>query len=539
MVRRIFLLILAAVMILGLAACKDDGRTDDSSSGSGRAPRESSSRRRQNEEQEEEQNEDQDTQDAATETSDADDSSLGDFNASDLMVNTYWRTAGFDGIENETGDFWSDLFLWENGTGYFRFSQATPDSYFYGMHDVTSCGWSVTDDGSLTLFQPGTQLTLFTGAFSDEGLTLNYDGYADEAIRLEQSEMPPYGSQWTILDLYGTWEMTSFADAASGYHAAPYYTVNGEDIYFASEITLDRISGVHFWIADPLGSRLEAQRYLDIGQHDNYTWKPYTAGTIWEGCLNEAWYAELSGINDANVSLYVTYADGKLLLKKEDKSDLRRFPSTFTAEFEYVGYTTDLGEGDAVEIVNQRYGTFAYANIVFSYIYALQYNDDPEEIAEYALALLVDNADISDESLLGELYTSIAEPVRYGVDIEFGYAIRDINEDGIPELFILTRHEPTGIEEIIAIYTIRAGRTVPVGAFWSRNSCMIDSDGFIYNIGSSGADNSFSVIYTLRPGTGELQLVEESGEYYDYSAYPPEDAGLIFTPLLQIRANTA
>ena len=535
MIKRIFLLLMAAVMVFSLAACKGEEKTDDSPAG--RASRNSASRRGKNEEQDAQ--DEQDVQDASTEASDADDPPLGDFNISDSMENTYWRTTGFDGIENETGDYWSDLFLWENGTGYFRFSQATPDSYFYGMHDVTSCGWSVTDDGSLTLFQPGTQLTLFTGAFSDGILTLNYDGYANEAIKLEQSEMPPYGSQWTILDLYGTWEMTSFTDAASGYHAAPYYAVDGEDIYFASEITLDRISGVHFWIADPLGSGLEAQRYLDIGQYDNYTWKPYTAGTIWEGCLNEAWYAELTGNNDSNVSLYVTYADGKLLLKKEDKSDLRRFPSTFTAEFEYVGYTTDLSEGDAVDIVDQRYGTFAYANIIFSYFYALQYNDDPDEIADYALALLVDNTDISDEGLLGELYTSIAEPVRYGVDIEFGYAIRDINEDDIPELFILTRHEPTGIEEIIAIYTIRAGRTVPVGAFWSRNRCMIDSEGFIYNTGSSGADDSFSVIYTLRPGTGELQLVEESGEYYDYSDYPPEDAGLIFAPLSQINVNTA
>ena len=448
----------------------------------------------------------------------------------------YWKTAGFDGIELETGDYWSDLFLWEDGTGYFRFSQATPMSNYYGMHDVMSCDWSLEENGSLTLFSPGTSTVLYAGSVADNVLTIRYDGYAEETIEMEQAEMPPYGSHWTILGLYGTWKMISYTDAASGYHEVGYYTVGGKAGYFASEITLDQVSGVHFWLADPLSHRFEMARDMQLGSRDDDTWHPYTAGPAWEGCANEAWHVALTGNDDPDARFFVTFADGKLLLKKEDLNNPNSFPSSYTAEFEYVGYRDDLGEGDGEDTVNRRYAEVAYSVILDQYRNAMQLGWDLEKTVDMITLNLKEDANIDDETMLSELYNSVEEPLRGNSNL--GYAIRDINEDGAPELFILSEDGYSNDYTINSFYTLHNGRTVLAGAYWSRKRCAIAEDGTVYIDGSSSADDSFFASYSLDPTTGELQLIETS----DIPGNPDvtaEAAGLFFTPLINSPAAGA
>ena len=444
------------------------------------------------------------------------------------LAGTYWKTAGFNGVETETGDFWSDLFLWEDGTGCFRFSQATPASHYYGMYDATGCDWAQEENGFFALFEPGTKTVLYSGFVAGDSLTILYDGYAKETIKMERAEMPLFGSQWAVPDLYGTWKMVSFSDVTNGYRAVPYYTVGDTDGYFASEMTLDPVGGVHFWLADPLSYRIGIERNMGMGYHDDDTWHPYAKGPIWKGCVNEAWHVELTGNGDPTVRFYVTYADGKLLLRKEDPNDPNSFPSSFTAEFEQVGVPDDGGEG--ADTVTKRYAEVAYAVILDQYRAAIGNSGDAEEMADQLVLRLEKDAQIEDEAALRELYTSVEEPLRGKSN--FGYAIRDINEDGIPELFILSENEYPGEYTINAFYTLRGGRATLVGAYWSRKRCQVGADGTVYIDGSSGADNSFSASYSLRSEAGELLLIEERPGLSDYPDVTAEEAGLVFNALV-------
>ena len=450
----------------------------------------------------------------------------------DSLTGTYWKTVGFDGIEIETGDFWSDLFLWEDGTGCFRFSQATPASSFYGIHDVLECGWSLEENGSLTLYEPGTKAVVYAGTVADGALTIRYDGYTEEFIEMEQAPMPPYGSHWSIPSLYGTWRMISYADAASGSHPTAYYTLGDTDGFFASEITLNQVTGVHFWLAEPLGGNIMLERGMGIGYRDDHddTWQPYAQGPIWEGCMNEAWHVQLTGNSDPNVRFYATYADGKLLLKKEDARNLDTYPSSFTAEFAYEGYPDDGGDGDALYT---RYAEKAYAAILHPYWSALQHDGEPDEMAELLVSGIAFDAHIDDETVRRELYYSIEEPLRSNSSL--GYAIRDINEDGIPELFILSKDQYSD-GMINALYTLQDNSAALVGAYWSRSRCALGVDGTIYLDGSSGAGDSFSAAYSLDRNTGRLKLIEmlDSSDFPDISA---EEAGLSFIPFTATRTN--
>jgi|GEM_PF-1769849 len=439
------------------------------------------------------------------------------------QAGTYWKTEGFDGAENDAGDYWSDLFLWADGTGYFRFSQATPAGHFYGIHDITACDWSL-DGGVLTLFSPGTKTVLYTGSVAGEALTLHYDGYTSETISMGQADMPPYGAQWILSELYGTWQMTGYTDAAGRHH-----TVGG---YFASEITIDPVIGVYFWVAEPTANRFELAGDVSIGTQEHDTWQPYARGPIWAGCVNEAWHVELTGSADPNVQFFATYADGKLLLSKADSRDPNRYPASFTAEFEYVGHPADLGDDYSRGSVQTRFAEQAYAPILDEYRYAFQQGGDVDTVTDHLVSFLEDAAQVDAQQPRALAY-SLDEPMRSGSPI--GYAIRDINEDGIPELFILTQDGDSGDETINALFTLRGGETALVDAYWSRNSCTLAADGTLYIDSSSGADSSTSAAYRLSAQTGTL-IKALGGTRHDVTA---AEAGLFFTLLTDAPAGSA
>ena len=443
----------------------------------------------------------------------------------------YWKTAGFDGLETASGDYWSDLFLWEDGTGYFRCSQATPSGGYYGIHDTTDCDWSLAADGTLTLFRSGTKTTLYTGSVSGNVLTLNYDGFGEESIKMGQAKMPPFGSHWTLLNLYGTWRMTGRTIAGSKHQTVSHYTEGGKTGYFSSEITLDRVIGAHFWLAYPLENKQVIVRNMAIGYRDaNDTWHPVKEGPIWEGCINEAWHAELTGNGNPNVRFYVTYADGMLLLRMDD---LKNPAASFTAEFEYVGDNYDIAEqayqrNKTDDFVEVRYAEVAYSVILDYFRSTLQFDWTAENTADFITTCLENEAHITDETALNAMNSALYEPLQYSAG-EFGYAIRDINEDGFPELFILVRDDYSERDTVIAIFTIHENKTVLVDAFWSRKRCTVDTDGTIYINGSSGWDNSSSESYQLNAGTGRLQLIRTFDESYEPQITTAE-AGLFFTP---------
>ena len=98
----------------------------------------------------------------------------------------------------------------------------------------------------------------------------------------------------------------------------------------------------------------------------------------------------------------------------------------------------------------------------------------------------------------------------YGVDL--GYALHDLNGDGISELIVLS--EDFFVHGIYSLYNSET--PIFVGGYWSRNRCVIDGTGTLYIHGSNGAADGTSASYVLAQNTAELQLVELIGmESYD------------------------
>jgi hypothetical protein len=92
-----------------------------------------------------------------------------------------------------------------------------------------------------------------------------------------------------------------------------------------------------------------------------------------------------------------------------------------------------------------------------------------------------------------------------------GYAIQDINRDGIPELIIMTRN---GF--ISAVFTISDGKPLQLGAYGNRYGCTIGKDGMIYTHGSSGAMDSNNEVWILKRGATKLELLSVVGVRTDH-----------------------
>ena len=153
-----------------------------------------------------------------------------------------------------------------------------------------------------------------------------------------------------------------------------------------------------------------------------------------------------------------------------------------------------------------------YGGIIASYRDNVTHLDEEDAIDDFLAAIsreLGFGPDTGDNDKAYELECSILE-LRYETRENLGYSYRDLNGDGIPELFILTSNFT-----ISAIYSLIDGKPVLVGAYWSRNRCVIDKAGTLFINASSGADDSFSATYSFGDG-GELQLIEMVGvESYD------------------------
>jgi|GEM_PF-5710262 len=87
-----------------------------------------------------------------------------------------------------------------------------------------------------------------------------------------------------------------------------------------------------------------------------------------------------------------------------------------------------------------------------------------------------------------------------------GYVIKDINNDGIPELIIMTSDY-----FITAIFTLSKGKPVQLGAYEKRFSCIFGEDGKIYTFRHGGAMNSCEQEWILPPKATQLKLLSEFG----------------------------
>ena len=77
---------------------------------------------------------------------------------------------------------------------------------------------------------------------------------------------------------------------------------------------------------------------------------------------------------------------------------------------------------------------------------------------------------------------------------DVGYALRDLDGNGVEELLIATT---SGEQVILDLYTLTNGALVHVFSGWERNAYYLTTDNGIYNQGSGGAAVSYYTLYRL------------------------------------------
>lgn len=115
-------------------------------------------------------------------------------------------------------------------------------------------------------------------------------------------------------------------------------------------------------------------------------------------------------------------------------------------------------------------------------------------------------AQLTDEQKKWELWCSCVD----ARDRNLGYAIRDLNGDGTPELIVISE------DFIHAIYALNEDILVLVGGYWNRHSCAMGQDGILFISASSGAGDNYFASYRFASSGQEFQLIEMVGmETYD------------------------
>jgi len=153
--------------------------------------------------------------------------------------------------------------------------------------------------------------------------------------------------------------------------------------------------------------------------------------------------------------------------------------------------------------------------------YPVSYKDAPEAYKPilddlYKFVYTLSNGLELDDSYSGK--TGIAEiPAAFYRNGNFdngsiGYAIKDINNDGIPELMLLNNdHYSTNEQFVLSLFTLNNDVPVFLEHYWVRSYARFAADGTIYNIGSGGAATTYLSKYKLEPDSTELTKLP--GEY--------------------------
>ena len=87
-----------------------------------------------------------------------------------------------------------------------------------------------------------------------------------------------------------------------------------------------------------------------------------------------------------------------------------------------------------------------------------------------------------------------------------GYAIMDLNGDGIDELVLLNDDY-----KISAIFSMVDGKPILLDSYIPRGSCWIDGDGLLHVNGSGGADVCSNTVYRIAEGGSSLEMIIEYG----------------------------
>ena len=87
-----------------------------------------------------------------------------------------------------------------------------------------------------------------------------------------------------------------------------------------------------------------------------------------------------------------------------------------------------------------------------------------------------------------------------------GYAIKDINRDGIDELVLLNEDYT-----VVAVLSTANGSPILLRSYKPRNTCYIDAQGLLHELGSNSSDSHSHAVYRIVPGGAQVELVIKFG----------------------------
>jgi len=157
--------------------------------------------------------------------------------------------------------------------------------------------------------------------------------------------------------------------------------------------------------------------------------------------------------------------------------------------------------------------------------YPASYRDAPEAYKPIlddlfkSIYILSNNILDAEDDLWGE--TGISDPPGFMFyrDGEFrdkymGYAIKDINKDGVPELLIMT--SDSSKSRILSLFTLKDDVPVHLDSYWNRHYGHLAADGTIYTSSYGGIMSIGLCSYKLESGATELtQLTKHHSGFID------------------------
>ena len=162
---------------------------------------------------------------------------------------------------------------------------------------------------------------------------------------------------------------------------------------------------------------------------------------------------------------------------------------------------------------------FDYDEVLWCYKYAVDYynyerGDTVDDViadfnTKYGKGFLNEEekqwfADIATSGYI--LYPGKRGDDRFENNHACGYAIKDLNGDGIEELVLLNVNY-----YVVAIFSMKDGRPILLDHFGNRKECKIDGNGYIVVYGTSASDVHSTVFYRIAKGGGSLEPLFEYG----------------------------
>ena len=94
----------------------------------------------------------------------------------------------------------------------------------------------------------------------------------------------------------------------------------------------------------------------------------------------------------------------------------------------------------------------------------------------------------------------------------FGYALKDLNENGSTELILLLKDYT-----VLAVFSLVDNKPNLLDIFWNRHSCVIYDSGLLYTHSSGGANYWDYKIQRISQDDSELLFVEQYGDNGSYT----------------------